>query len=131
MPEDIEFPNADEIMKRALRDLADEIFTESQKNIVDMDITNSGFLLKSGNVQEMSDTHMRISYSAPHAEFVEFGTGPHMPPVAPIKKWVQDKLRIANDKRAQQIAWAIAKDIEKFGIQERPFLRNARDSVIQ
>jgi len=50
-----------------------------------------------------------------YAEYVDGGTRPHMPPVDPIKKWVQQKgLNIS--------PWAIAINIKKYGTKAHPFL---------
>ena len=119
-----------EIVQKALRDVADEIFTKSQENIVKMGITDTGFLLKSGIVEEGNDS-IKIIYSAPYAESVEYGSTAHFPPIAPIQSWVKRKLGKGNFKESKKIAWAIATNISKQGIQPKPFLRNAAESVIK
>lgn len=48
------------------------------------------------------------------AAAVELGTRPHMPPVAPIQIWVQEKLGIGG-KEGRGIAFAIARKISKVG----------------
>jgi hypothetical protein len=61
-----------------------------------------------------------------------------MPPIAPIEEWVQRKYRDfvpagrtksgkarrvkPGDKRTRQVAWAIARKIERHGIKPAPFL---------
>jgi len=51
-----------------------------------------------------------LGYMAP----LEMGTKPHMPPVAPIEDWVQQKLGL-KDKEARRAAWGIALRIARFG----------------
>lgn len=51
-----------------------------------------------------------LSYAVP----VEFGAKPHMPPVEPIKDWVEHKLAPAPEE-VEGIAWAIAMTIKKEG----------------
>lgn len=114
-------------ISKELRRVADEIFTKSQENIINNGTSNEGFLLKSGNVIKVSELHYRIVYAAPYAEFVEFGTGPHMPPVSAIERWV--RLKLQKGDKSRSIAWAIAKGIAKDGTEAHPFLRPALESV--
>lgn len=120
-----------EIVDKKLRDIADEIFTKSQENIIKNGTSNEGFLLKSGSVFRKGELHYQINYSAPYAQAIEFGSDPHHPPVNAIERWVRLKLQIASVKRARQIAWAISKSISKRGTQPQPFLRPAVDQVLK
>lgn len=103
--------------------IADEIFTRSQNNIVEAELSDTGFLLRSGNVIRSPNTR-KIIYSAPYASYIEYGTMPHFPPIEPIHQWVLRKLG-EKDPKAKQIAWSIAKKIQMEGTTPKPFLRNA------
>ena len=106
--------------------LVDEIFADSQENLVKLDKVDTGFLLKSGNINR-SFLEKEIVYTAPHASVVEFGSTPHMPPVDPLIKWARRKLGL-NQKEANSAGWAIAMAIKERGIEQAPFLRPAMES---
>ncbi len=131
MAEDIKIDEKQLIEKfnKELRAIVDKIFAKSQQNILNNGTSNEGFLLKSGSVIQKGDLHFQIIYNAPYAEAIEYGTDPHMPPVAPIERWVRKKLLIQNPKEARSIAWAVAKAIKKQGTQPQPFIRPAIQAV--
>lgn len=60
-----------------------------------------------------------VSSPLPYADVVEFGRRPgKMPPVEPIRDWVEQVLGIRDqgtDDAATDVAWAIAKKIQKKG----------------
>ena len=107
---------------KKLDEIIDFIFSKSQENIVRKGAMNSGHLLHSGNVQR-AFLNKTITYSAPYATYVEFGTEPHMPPVEPLEQWAQKKLG------EKGLGWAIAKKIAKEGTEPKPFLRDAIDQA--
>ena len=117
--------NLELILDKILNDILDEIFTLSQENLINNKSVDTGYLLKSGIV--LYD-RKQIRYTAPYAEYVEYGTGPHRPPVEPIKKWVHRKLGLSG-KEADHVAWAIVKAIEKRGTIPKPYLRPAIEKV--
>lgn len=119
---------AKEVDKK-MDELVDDIFANSQSNIVDKGIVDEGTLLKSGNIIR-NFLDKEIVYPVPYADAIEFGRLPgSMPPVEPLKEWVRRK-QISNDENEiNRIAWAIAKDIEQNGMTPRPFLSPAIDLV--
>lgn len=54
-----------------------------------------------------------------YAEYVEYGTKPHTPPVQPIQDWVEVKLGLSGDA-ARGAAFAIAKAIGRRGTAAQP-----------
>lgn len=95
---------------------------------------------------------------APYAQYIHEGIKPHLPPISPLIAWVKkkgiasdkitgrvDRIRlrhtkkgiianqkdIASYKEASRIAWAIAKNIEKHGIPEKPFFIDAVRKALQ
>ena len=50
-----------------------------------------------------------------YASYVETGTGPHFPPIAPLMLWVSKRLGVRDEKQALSIAFAIAKTIARRG----------------
>lgn len=83
-----------------------------------------------------------ITIDAPHVLYVEHGARPHMPPIAPLIKWVQrnrGKLgmkkggrpgrdaagRFTASPEVVAAAWAIAKKIAREGIKPTFFIRRS------
>ena len=75
-----------------------------------------------------------VGSSAPSALFVELGTRPHMPPVAPLIPWVQSVLGL-RDEQAKSVAFLIARKIARLGTKaQRPFgraLEATQDQVVR
>ena len=64
-------------------------------------------------------------YKSPIALWLDQGTKPHMPPIQPLKEWALRK-RIADDEEeAEQIAWGVAKTIQRFGTNPDLFFTNS------
>ena len=62
----------------------------------------------------------QVFSDAPHFPFMEYGTRPHMPPVAPLVTWATRKFGVG-EKEATAIAWAVATKISVVGIAPRGF----------
>lgn len=68
-------------------------------------------------------------------KYVEEGTRPHFPPVSKILEWVKVKrilpTPMPNGKlpTEQQLAWMIAKKIDRVGTEETPDLENTLNEV--
>lgn len=98
------------------------------------DAVNTGQLMQSVTYEDHPQG-ADVSANAPHAAFLEFGTRPHYPPIAPIFEWVMRRLRpAATEKRsAEQVGWGIARAIcEKIaanGTRPRYFMRKARQRI--
>jgi hypothetical protein len=65
-----------------------------------------------------------LSYAVP----VELGTRPHMPPVAPIRDWVETKLGLSGPQ-AQGVAWAVARKIAREGTEGAFMFRDGFDAA--
>lgn len=64
-----------------------------------------------------------VGSTQPAALFVELGTRPHMPPVAPLVPWVRNVLGVPQD-RARTVAYLVARKIAQRGTRaQRPFAR--------
>ncbi len=55
-----------------------------------------------------------VGSNQPSAAFVELGTRPHMPPIAPIQRWVQDRLGLSGAE-GRRVAWLVARKIARKG----------------
>jgi hypothetical protein len=60
-----------------------------------------------------------------YAKPVEYGTKPHMPPVAPLIPWVNTVLNITDPQEAKAVAWAIAFKIKRKGTDGAHMLEKA------
>lgn len=75
------------------------------------------------------DRGARIHVDAPHAIYIELGTRPHWPPIAPLAEWALRK-GIADDQdEAEEIAFAIAKQISVEGTIPRFFMKKAMQKL--
>lgn len=112
---------------KKLDEIANELFRDSQENIVKKGVIDEGTLLKSGNINRKF-LEKEIVYSAPHAKWIEYGTEPHFPPIAPLEAWAKRKLGL-NDKEAKSAAFGIANKINEEGSEPKPFLREAVNQI--
>lgn len=118
-------------LDKKMTEVAENIFFQSQQNIVEKKIIDRGVLLQRGNIND-SFLEKKIIYPVPYAESIEFGRLPGtQPPVNMLKDWVKRKGIAKNDKEINNIAWAIAKDIKKDGMMPRPFLGPAVEAELQ
>ena len=108
---------------KKLDEIIDFIFSKSQENIVRKGAMNSGHLLHSGNVQR-AFLNKTITYSAPYATYVEFGTEPHMPPVEPLEQWGKRKFGKSG------LGYPVAMKIKKQGTPPVRYLSRARRKVL-
>ena len=124
----------DQIVEEFLNDWADAILFESKRLLAEGKIEGSndplggafdrGGLSKSGHVIKNKDLEREVVFGgklAPYAAYIEYGTAPHHPPVAPLIAWAKRN----KFKNPKNVAWAIAKKMEKEGTSPKPFLRQA------
>jgi HK97 gp10 family phage protein len=60
----------------------------------------------------------------PYAIYVEMGTRPHYPPIAPLILWVERKMRVEDDK-VYGVARAIQRKIGRVGTKPQEFFKKA------
>ena len=110
-------------------DIIDEVFALSQNNLLEQNKIDTGFLLKTANV-ERAFLDKTIVYPAIYAEPVHFGRqkGTMLPPKA-LEKWVRRKLKVKDPKEVQAVAFKIALAIKKRGIKAVPFLSDAAFAI--
>lgn len=112
-----------------MNDIVDLIFTRSQERLIEDGKVDTSNLLKSGNVNR-GFLNKEIVYSAPYAEAVEFGAVPHKIYSGWLEGWVRRRLGISDEKKVKSVAFAIAKTIEKRGMDASPFLGPSIDAAI-
>jgi len=112
-----------------LDEITDQIFADSQDNIVTKNIIDEGTLLKSGKITS-NFLNKEIKYDVPYAEEIEFGRTPGTePPFGPILAWVKRKKLAKNDSAAYAFAKNIVRKIKEQGKEPRPFLSPAVDKA--
>jgi len=101
-----------------IEELALTIRDEAKINILVNGTDDTGALRNSISAEKKSFGY-QVKADAPHAIYVEYGTLPHYPPIAPLKAWARRKL---GDESA---AWAVQKKIGKYGTKAQPFMEPA------
>ena len=109
---------SDLILSEALRQLREGAFGRFKGAF------DRGILARSGNVTK-EFLKKRVGFSAPYAKWIEYGTDPHYPPLAPILAWVLRKRLAKNKRQAHQIAQKIVWSMGTYGTEPKPFLRRA------
>ena len=71
-----------------------------------------------------------VGTALPYAPAVETGTKAHMPPVQPLRLWVEHKLGLDGEE-AEQAAWAIARSIARKGTEGVHMFERAFDATEQ
>lgn len=83
---------------------------------------NTTYKLSEG-ISSKSSTYEGIVWSQEkYGVFVEYGTRPHFPPVAPLERWAQIKLGRSG------LGYPIARKISRVGTKAQPFFHSAVDS---
>lgn len=111
-----------EVFKKRIENLAEDIFVDSQQNIIQQTIVDEGTLLNSGKVTH-GDNFSEVRYDALYSDIIEFGRSPGtMPPSSALEGWVKRKLGITKPSEIKSVAFLIARDIKTRGQQPRPYL---------
>lgn len=72
---------------------------------------------------------LNVVFTEPYWVYVEYGTGPHWPPLEPILDWVKVKGLASSEGSARQIAFLIARKISRKGTPARRMLSRAMREV--
>lgn len=81
----------------------------------------TGGLRGSTAYQFKGDTEVTIEPTADRADYIEFGTRPHMPPVDSLRAWAASK---------GISPWAVARGIAKHGTPAKPFLERTQAEAV-
>jgi hypothetical protein len=120
-------PKAEEAVILGLRESAlylETLIATEIENAKPRPAVNTGSLKRSIKTQA-TETGAITSVDAPHASFIEWGTRPHRPPIAPLKDWVRQKGLAGDEKEIEQIARAIADHIAVNGTEPRFYMKKA------
>ena len=139
-----------EELRTLAMDISQFIFAKSQENLVEpmpwgdedypakskahqkpSKITDTSLLLLSGVPPYWEDSKTIVfRYDAPHAVSVEYGSPPHAVSGKRFVGWVNRKLK-KKGKAGLRIAYAIATNIRKNGMDPHPFIRPSLDEAVR
>ena len=120
-------PGIIEFGKKLAREIADDIFTGSQENLIEDGSVDTSNLLFSGSVEEKEKVVI-IRYDAPYAEPINSGTKPHFVPAKELEGWVRRKINPGSEKKVKQVAFLVARKISKRGTVPTFFMDRAIES---
>ncbi len=106
------------------REIADEIFADSQENLIEDGSVDTSNLLLSGGIKE-DPNHITIFYDAPYANDIDEGTKPHFVEPKQLEGWVKRKINPGSEKKVKSITFAISKAIEQRGTIPTNFMTKA------
>lgn len=114
---------APQFVKDAVNIHALNIQAQAKRNITDAPAVDTGRLRASVKIDTFSDGFARrVGTDLQYGKYVEFGTGPHFPPLDPIREWAR---RHGMDESA---AYPIALAISRRGTPAKPWLFPAFES---
>lgn len=114
---DSAFRRSPEIVREELLAAVTESDKLLEREVKDLTPTASGVSRASifSREQVLGDGGIGVvGTSQPHVAYVEIGTRPHFPPVAPLEDWVRQKLAVP-EKRVHGVAYLIARKIAQRG----------------
>lgn len=114
-----------EAVEQVIHDAGEELLQMAQINLHRMKPPgiDTGALVGSLKVRHGPGSALVYS-DVKHSVYIEFGTRPHFPPIAPLLAWVKRKLHVS-EKQAYGVARKVQSNIGKRGTPPRPFLGNA------
>lgn len=124
-------------LQEALAQYSQAIADRYKQNLEASGRKASGNLISSVNSKVIVDDTLFVIelQLEDYWKYVEYGTKPHFPPVNKILEWIQVKRIIPYpDKNGklpteQQLAWMIAKKIDRVGTEGTPDLENTLQTV--
>lgn len=136
-----------------VRDLANVVL-ERGSQVIQEEAIDRGDLLSSSEIElDKEKPRAVVKWTASHAAYVNYGTRPHWPPLAPILAWVKrnlaritstsgqpmdvirpsgrmaERARKSPDKKALQVARAIQAKISREGTAPVPFANKGADEA--
>lgn len=121
-------------LKKAVDKLGKEYILELSKQLIDADKKASGKLLRSldYNVIEVLGNLMVRIKAESYLMVVDKGRRPgKMPPVSPIKKWIDQRKIKPKDMTTDQLAFVIASSIKKKGIKPTNVIQRSIDNILR
>ena len=124
-------------LHEALGQYAQAITDRYKQNLESSGRRASGQLLTSVNTKVVvnGNEYEVLLQLEDYWKYIEFGTKPHFPPVSKILEWVKIKPILPTPMKngklptEEQLAWMIAKKIERVGTEGKPDLEEALEEV--
>jgi hypothetical protein len=108
---------APQLTKNAVNEHAINIQAQAKRNITDAPAVDTGQLRSSVKIETFSSGFAkRVGSDVKHAKPIEFGTGPHFPPLEPIQEWAR------RHGLPEEAAYPIAKAISERGTPAKAWL---------
>lgn len=111
--------NYEPVMLQAMRNSVMKLKADTRGNIVNKGIQNTGNLTRSVGEREITASRGVMGVGEKYGAYVEYGTKPHFPPVAPIERWAKTKLGVSG------LGFLIARKIGRFGTKAQPYVEPA------
>jgi hypothetical protein len=109
-----------QFVKDAINTHALAIQAQAKRNITDAPAVDTGQLRASVKIETYSSGYAaRVGTDVAHGKWIEFGTGPHFPPLEPIREWAR------RHGLPPEAAYPIALAISKRGTPARAWLHPA------
>ena len=124
MVTEIDLSEVDSKIREEVKDLLIRIGTEITNEAKKEAPVSSGELRQSIQIHEKDSQRIILGTKKEYAAPVEYGTEPHYPPIAPLKKWVRRKLGVEED-----VAYAVQQKIGQEGTEPNPFMGRAIGTV--
>jgi hypothetical protein len=118
-------PSIQKALVAGLQDGGKIIERTTKRTIEKEDLIYRGELIDSVSTERVFDGAI-VRVEAPHARWLEYGTRPFTPPLAPLKWWALNKLGV-DDTEAESIAFGIQQKYRREGIKPRFFFRRSVD----
>lgn len=124
-------------LQEALAQYAEAIVDRYKQNLEDSDRRATGNLITSINskVSVNGNEYEVLLQLEDYWKYIENGTKPHFPPVSKILDWVKIKPILPTPMKngklptEEQLAWMIAKKIDRVGTEGKPDLEEALEEV--
>lgn len=107
------------LMTQAMQKSTNRLKNDIQSNITNEGISNTGNLRRSIYVKKASDSEGIVAVGEKYGAYVEFGTRPHFPPIAPLERWAKTKLG------KDGLGFLIARKIARKGTKAQPYVEPA------
>lgn len=132
--EDIELTELTKVLEK----YAQEFEAVTKRKLIDNDNVATGDLLRSISARVEMDGYIYTVYldSLEYLKYLEEGTRPHFPPIAPLMKWVRAKRLPSRDNTGdkrlpseKQIAFAVAHKIAEEGTEPQDIVAKTQKEV--
>ena len=121
--------------KKYRKEIFDAVYDGALKSIEEFaEVTpvDTGLMSSSWEVQKSENENLiEFGNTAPHSPFVEYGTEPFTPPIAPLIEWAARKLQLQPDHpEVKQLAFRVRYKIKKYGMKPHHILENGIDDIL-